>query len=1241
MQNTPSTPENQRKQEIKDKLLLSYRKLMLESLPLALERAIKDAEVKLMLSFNESMDGVLRSDFSVSLHTLESRSHWLSDSVSKSISTALGNLACGRELDTEPRKDSSKLSVVEKNDFEDWLAMNSAIKVVQENLGYELNRLCYVFEAISDKAVSVEECPVGPARIIKAFQAGCGTLAIPSSSYPIIYKVLGSVLKAELKDIYGVLLSAAERYGIQGSSTKDEVQHNGRPGVANQTYVKRSETNYRPVDTIQSSLNQAPKTEQNLLDAQPLMTDEALFGMQLAPDKPERPGEQKEGDIGQQYAAGHKETMQGTYSTLQTLINLKASVAGGGSVSAPGPVTQSTQSGAGTTYYQTGDILEAVSQLQQSQRDSNGTDRLSVKNDESRERIEQPGNVIELPLKDIVKKRLKENNQQEAQLGEKENELIDITDRLFDTILEHIGISGVLKKWLKKLKLSVLKVVLLDDTFFSNHHHPARQVVNQLAKLAGTKRAPNRSIERSLEYFTNRIINEYTGDLHLFEELLIEINHLVSRQEEAFKRNSERVARAYEGQQRLVEARETIVSEINQRIKGKKIPKVLLSLLDEGGWRQLMLVTLLREGADSPRFKDSLSVVDQLVSWLGEPADASVSGALASDTSASVGDSLEKDLEAPTFLTMIDRELRATGQTSHSQIMDKLKEYLLLGKKAKLFTAEEYSWLVDPNEEYGTQTAASKEQKDNSPGTSRWHKRARMMVVGDWVELIDELGQAQRMRLAWSGSKSFRFVFVDSQGMKDIDISLDELADRMNQGKATLLDKEEVPVIDQGLHQMVQSVYEDLSNQASCDPLTALLNRQSFERSLERAVADVMSNKTSYIVCFLDIDQFKVINNTYGHIAGDQLLRHVASVVKSAAGGMATCGRVGGNEFGLIFNNCALKEGKILSENIRDAVEESAFSWQEHSIAVTVSAGLTEIDSSSDNIDTVMKKASVACNLSKEHGRNRITVYTPQDRDQLYHNEMMNWIQRIDHSLEDLLMLRCQEIRHINVASNKPSHYEILLGVYDEDKNLLPPVALIEAAEHFGRMSRIDKWVIHNTLRWMEKNASIVDKVDGFSINLSGTSINEEHFLDFVLGELSATSVPRHKICFEITETATITNLSDATDFIKVLKKTGCKFSLDDFGTGLSSYAYIQKLPVDYIKIDGIFIKNIVNNQKDQALVKSINELAHFMGMETIAEFVENKEILSMLEIIGVDNAQGYGIRRPLPLDEAFQNIQA
>jgi EAL domain-containing protein (putative c-di-GMP-specific phosphodiesterase class I) len=320
-------------------------------------------------------------------------------------------------------------------------------------------------------------------------------------------------------------------------------------------------------------------------------------------------------------------------------------------------------------------------------------------------------------------------------------------------------------------------------------------------------------------------------------------------------------------------------------------------------------------------------------------------------------------------------------------------------------------------------------------------------------------------------------------------------------------------------------------------------------------------------------------------------------------------------------------------DRIRRLIMETPFSWEKNDIYPTVSIGCAQINAQSDNMDSVMRKAYLACESAKDHGRNRIIEYALHDKDQMRQDEMMVWVKRIETSLDDFLVLRCQEIRPINNVAHK-SHYEVLLGVYDKQGNMLPPINLIEAAEHYGRMPRIDRWVVHNALAWMEKNPKIVATIDGLSINLSGASIGDESFLEFVLAELAACSIVKEKICFEVTETAAITSLSEATEFISILKKKGCKFALDDFGTGLSSYAYIQSLPVDYLKIDGVFIRNITNNQKDEALVRSINDLAHFMGMKTTAEYVENQEIFALLADIGVDKAQGYGVHKPMLLNE-------
>jgi len=427
---------------------------------------------------------------------------------------------------------------------------------------------------------------------------------------------------------------------------------------------------------------------------------------------------------------------------------------------------------------------------------------------------------------------------------------------------------------------------------------------------------------------------------------------------------------------------------------------------------------------------------------------------------------------------------------------------------------------------------------------------------------------------------------------------------------------------------MVQSVYEELSSQSNCDLLTGLLNRQAFERALEQSIAGAVTNKSKAALLYIDLDKFNITNTSYGHHAGDALLQHVASIVRDQAPDNAFCGRLGGNEFGMILTGCPDEKGIEIANNICKSVQNEHYQWEENSITSTVSIGFVSFNVESDSYNSIMRKAGLACESAKGLGRNRVVEYTEQDKDQLKRDEMLQWVQRLDQNLDELLTLRCQEIRPINPKGDALSHYEILLGVRYEGQ-VLPPGMLIEAAEHFGRMAKVDRWVVHNVLEWMETHASVVAKSDGFSINLSGNSMSDDTFLEFLLGEFAASTVSPELICFEITETAAITNLADATEFIRVLKKTGCKFSLDDFGSGLSSYAYIQKLPVDFIKIDGIFIRNLSTNEQDRALVKSINELAHFMGMKTVAEFVENYDILEVLKEIGVDHSQGYGIKKP------------
>jgi EAL domain-containing protein (putative c-di-GMP-specific phosphodiesterase class I) len=330
------------------------------------------------------------------------------------------------------------------------------------------------------------------------------------------------------------------------------------------------------------------------------------------------------------------------------------------------------------------------------------------------------------------------------------------------------------------------------------------------------------------------------------------------------------------------------------------------------------------------------------------------------------------------------------------------------------------------------------------------------------------------------------------------------------------------------------------------------------------------------------------------------------------------------------------REARELAEDLLNAIRKQRFEWDGRQYNLSGSMGLVFIDPTTESVDSVMQFADEACYTAKDAGRNRLQEYELGDATMMRRHGVMEWVTELDKALDDdRLILNCQRIVPIGRdAGRHDYHYEILLTMLDELGETMPPTEFILAAETYNRMTLIDRWVIERVLSWMALNRDQLDHFGGFSINVSGHSINDETFPDFVLEQFSKSQAPTGKVCFEITETAAIANLDNAVDFMNRMKIIGCQFSLDDFGTGLSSYSYLRNLPVDFVKIDGVFVKDIDNNPGDYAVVRSINEIGHYMGKKTIAEYVTDDRVLARLKEIGVDFAQGYQIEKPLPLED-------
>lgn len=427
---------------------------------------------------------------------------------------------------------------------------------------------------------------------------------------------------------------------------------------------------------------------------------------------------------------------------------------------------------------------------------------------------------------------------------------------------------------------------------------------------------------------------------------------------------------------------------------------------------------------------------------------------------------------------------------------------------------------------------------------------------------------------------------------------------------------------------------EKIAYQAAHDDLTGLVNRRQFDSMIQNLVSLAHADNSSHALCYLDLDQFKVVNDTCGHLAGDELLRQLGDVLKQQVRKSDVLARLGGDEFGVLMANCSMEQATQIADKLRNCICDFQFAWENRSFSIAVSIGIAPINRTSGNAVDILKEADAACYAAKEKGRNRVHVFSPNDDELAKRQGEMQWVEKIRSGIEQNRFQLYGQLIVPTGTHCEGLHFETLLRYQDENGNIIPPGAFLPAAERYNMAPTLDRWVISALFKHLATAPGLLERLEICSVNLSGLSLSDENMLDYISDEFRKWQIPTYKICFEITETAAIGNLSNAQDFIDVLRRKGCSFSLDDFGSGLSSFAYLKHLPVDFLKIDGLFVKDILEDKVDWSMVKAINEVGHVMNKKTIAEFVENQKIFQMLQDLGVNYAQGYGIAKPVPLQE-------
>jgi len=421
------------------------------------------------------------------------------------------------------------------------------------------------------------------------------------------------------------------------------------------------------------------------------------------------------------------------------------------------------------------------------------------------------------------------------------------------------------------------------------------------------------------------------------------------------------------------------------------------------------------------------------------------------------------------------------------------------------------------------------------------------------------------------------------------------------------------------------------------DPLTGLINRNSFYKQFSQEISSDFDNEHRDVLVYINLDRFQIINQTFGQKAGDQLLVQISELIKTVVRKNDLAARIGGDEFVIVFKDCDVPLAEQRARKIQNEIESTGFACQGKCLKISTSIGLVSINRDFESVDNVLKAAGISRKLAQQSIGNRIRTYSSKDQNLIDYETDIDWVSRIEQALEEnRFLLYCQAIAPAGSAQAPFNHFEILLRMEDESRKIIFPNAFLPAAEQYDLMPQVDRWVVARALTLLGQLGPETE----FSINLSGQSLSDDSLCRFLVDEINRSGVNPQQICFEITESIAVANLSEVLKLISTLKVLGCSFSLDDFGTGMSSFSYLKSLPVDVLKIDGAFVKRITNDPIDRAMVEAMSSIAQKMELKTVAEFVEDQESLKILQTIGIDFVQGYGIHKPEPLSNQINLLQ-
>lgn len=798
------------------------------------------------------------------------------------------------------------------------------------------------------------------------------------------------------------------------------------------------------------------------------------------------------------------------------------------------------------------------------------------------------------------------------------DERLQATDRVLAHILDPAQSTPQANDWVSQLTPLLLSAALQDPAFFKIPQHPLLEIVSQLESLALFADGGEHELAATVNNLVQRTLELSAAEPETFTPVIERLAALEQGMASRYQKNIARAIARLEGQERVELADRAVRRSLDEMLDGRPLHRSVQALIDQA-WRNYLHLIHLREGEQGILWQQAIDTLTALYQACG-------------------GDELVPAADLPTLRQTLDQVHAGLTYIGFDQALGKhlLKDLLDAGRRdsAGLLKPDEFALFraqagdCSGNEEMPGMAGIDEQIWDHTLNAIDG------IQVGDAIT-VNTRHDRTTTRLFWRSKDRSKLAFANAQGQQSHIFTRPELAELLLRKHVVIHQVDQRGVAEQATDKTLDELQQRISYHQTHDPLTGLANQQQIIGRLGEVVAGIRPGTPPHVLALIEIDQHETIREEVSYAAGDALLKLVSQQLQSAFDEHTCLALMTHGRLAIITRATSPQSVHDLGTTLAETVRASELMWEGKRYPLSASIGFSCIDRGHEAPDTFLSEAHIACSTASESGGDQALRFSAEDTQIADKLESLHWRQLVQDAIEHRrIELRGQLIAPIDEDAGLRPHYEVLLNVHDEQGGLLHLERFISAAEAYQLMARVDRLVIEEATAWVAANPDTSSAVGGLAINLSGQSMSDPGLIDFIQQTFEQHQVSPGHFSFEVTETAAIASLDRATAIIEGIQGLGCQVALDDFGTGLSSYSYLKELPVDYVKIDGSFIRNILRDPHDQAIVRSMNEVAHFMGMKTIAEYVEDDPIRDRLARIGVDYAQGYGVEKPMLLKE-------